>query len=171
MSYGAGCFDGKPYDAEINHHRKQYLRGPLVFAPELKTGFTCTAASGFAGRYYSVPFGTYLLHCQSVGWIIENLYHRFNIGIHQRGFANVWNVGTPINECSTGYDSAAGRSRHEIQIHCEPRMVSQGCIVMNERDFPVFAEAMESLEWHNKLGLIVSPNGNPFTIFKIGERK
>jgi hypothetical protein len=50
-------------------------------------------------------------------------------------------------------------------------MVSQGCIVMNSRDFPVFAEAMTALETHNKLGLIVSPNGNPFTIIKVGERK
>jgi hypothetical protein len=167
MKFGAGYFDGDMPNKNANLHRAKYLSGTLLFATELNTGFSFHAASGFAGRHFSVPFGTYILTRQRLGWIIENLYHHEGVA-GRPGFEYVWNVGVPGDETSTGYDPALGRQRHEIQIHCEPRFVSEGCIVLDVEDFPIFADAMIALEnAGHKLGLIVSPNAPTFKVIKV----
>ena len=163
MIYGVGIIDGKDIGHAVNSTRNRYLKGDLIFAPEFNTAFHFTAASGLPGRYFSVPFGTYTLTPQSVGWIIENLYRRYNIDNHP-GFDTVWNVGTPEDETCTGTDPALGRSRREIQMHCEPRLVSEGCIVLGATDFHMFADTMKALGKIHKLALVVSPTAPTFRI-------
>ena len=150
MIYGVGIIDGEKIADHFNRDREMYLHGVLTFGER-----KFIAASGLRGRYWSVPFGTYTLTPQSTGWIIENMYQRLGIA-HRPGLERVWNVGAGEHEeTCVGVDPACKRTRAEIQVHCEPRLVTQGCIALGYDDFTALARLMHASP--EKLDIVVHP--------------
>jgi hypothetical protein len=157
--YGVGVVGDKPMDEkteELLKKRPHNQTGTLRltgFGDEKIDSLSFEAGSGgFTNRgkmSYGVPYGTYVLNRQPIGRIIRKVHAKY--GVHT---PYVWNVGVPKSPTATGFDPGQGRGRGAIQIHSDPRLKSQGCLVMSPADFNKFHKIALNTPHHMKLEVI-----------------
>lgn len=164
-SYGVGVIHNKAVDDHIHNllvHRPFHQTGHLEIHG---LGDDLKLYAGSGGFYnprlghtsYGVPYGTFCLSQQKIGYTIAHLYQRF--GVSPDRYSHVWNVGLPSLVTAIGYDPGAKRGRGEIQIHVDSRLQSEGCLVLGIHDFKQLYEVM--MKTPHVMKLEVLPTDNP----------
>lgn len=129
--------------------------------------------SGSSESFPQTPYGTYTLSHQKIGSTVAGILQRYNVPT-TGAYSDTWNVGTPQNIISTGFDPKLKRNITEIQIHPGTvknqidKLWSNGCLSIDPAEYPAFVKAMEEqAKLHGRLALVVTPDKNGKATFSV----
>jgi hypothetical protein len=170
--FGVGvCKEEIPEIQRLLITRPKNQIGLLIFDEVFDLEKVAFKVGSGSSKYYGCPYGTYLLSKQEIASSIARLYRIRHIG-GNRLFNTVWNVGTPDDITSTGFDPAVKRKRKAIQIHSDTVYKSMGCVVLLPGDFIKFQTMINKIDDGQALiGIEIKPGKIPIhpllTIIKV----